>query len=255
MKLLESNVHVITEKLTLRVDHYDHLVAESTKRNLHYGVVFQNRFNPSVKYIKSLLDDSSIGRQQIADISLLWSRLQSYYEDGWHGTCQSDGGVICQQAIHHIDAAVYLLGPIESVLSHATCLAHQLEAEDTHIALLRFKSGVLATLKATTALGPSDQVASLSVCGSDGFVQIDGIALNSVSTVMISNHLLSPTTCSEHSTNVPNGYGLSHIDFISKAINNILKGIYTPLVPVDDVRNVLGVIHALYEFLRQGFAL
>ena len=37
-----------------------------------------------------------------------WCREQEYYEDGWHGTWKMDGGVVSQQAIHHLDALQWL---------------------------------------------------------------------------------------------------------------------------------------------------
>lgn len=248
VKLLNSNIHTITEKPpALLVDHYDRLVSIALRRNLYYGAVFQNRLNPAVKYIKSILKPSSIGRELVADISLMWSRSQAYYSDDWHGTWLNDGGVICQQAIHHIDTAIYLLGPLESVVSHATCLAHNLEAEDTHIALLKFRSGVLATLKATTALGPKDHYASFSVFGSSGYVLIDGVALNQVNSAITVSGKIPEDVCKQHSIDVPNGYGLSHIDFISQTLNDISGGSYSPLVPHEDVRNLLSTLHALYR--------
>ena len=35
----------------------------------------------------------------------------------WHGKWFSDGGVINQQAIHHIDAFNWIVGPVEKVCS------------------------------------------------------------------------------------------------------------------------------------------
>ena len=80
-------------------------------------VVFQNRFNKSVRYLKSLIDKNKIGKIVTVSLSLLWCRYQNYYNDKWHGTWLNDGGVINQQAIHHIDVIRYLFGPIKSVLT------------------------------------------------------------------------------------------------------------------------------------------
>jgi len=244
---LENNVHVICEKPpTLRIEHLEHLIQLSKDFNLHYSVVFQNRYNPAVQYAKNLIKSNCIGNPRIADISLLWSRDQSYYQDSWHGTWALDGGVICQQAIHHIDASVFLLGEIEAVASYASNLCHKLDAEDTHIGLLKFKNGCLATLKATTALGPVDQQASLSIYGSSGFLRIEGIALNHLKDVMSNGSMLSEELLSSASRDVPSGYGTSHVEFISETLNRIHYSDTTPLVPHEHLSHVLSVIHALY---------
>ena len=57
-----------------------------------------------------------------------------------------DGGVLNQQAIHHIDAINYLIGKIETVAAFSTKRIIKLEAEDTP-SILKFKNGSLELLK------------------------------------------------------------------------------------------------------------
>ena len=107
-----------------------------------------------------------------------WCRLQDYYEDGWHGTWKYDGGVINQQAIHHVDALNWLLGPVDSLTATITNRLNNLEAEDTLVSIMKFENGALGTIEATTAARPEDFEASLSVVGENGMVLVGGIALN-----------------------------------------------------------------------------
>ena len=86
---------------------------------------------------------------------------KSYYEDGWHGTWAQDGGVINQQAIHHVDAINWLLGPIDSLTATISNQLNDLEAEDTLVAIMKFENGALGTIEATTAARPEDFAASL----------------------------------------------------------------------------------------------
>ena len=85
-----------------------------------------------------------------------------------------------QQAIHHIDALNYLLGPVKSVSSFYTNRINVLEAEDTLVAILKLESGALATFEATTAARPKDLEASLTITGENGEVEVGGIALNKI---------------------------------------------------------------------------
>ncbi len=56
-----------------------------------------------------------VGRLVTAGIRVHWCRKQDYYDDPWHGRWAMDGGVLAQQAIHHLDALQWLGGPIEAV--------------------------------------------------------------------------------------------------------------------------------------------
>ena len=67
-----------------------------------------------------------------------------------------DGGVINQQAIHHIDALQWICGPVRSVVAANTNALNKLEAEDTSISLLNFEDNFLGIIEATTAARPRD---------------------------------------------------------------------------------------------------
>ncbi len=74
-----------------------------------------------------------------ADLSLIWSRKQSYYSD-WHGNWKLDGGVLSQQGIHYIDLLCYFFGKPIKAVSLINNVSNKLEAEDTHVGLIKFKN-------------------------------------------------------------------------------------------------------------------
>ena len=80
------------------------------KADLSYGGVFQNRMNKPILYIKKIFENEDFGNIISAGVKLQWCRFQEYYNDEWHGRWKTDGGVINQQAIHHIDALFHLFG-------------------------------------------------------------------------------------------------------------------------------------------------
>ena len=80
-----------------------------------------------------------------------WCRPQAYYDqDTWRGTWALDGGVLTNQASHHIDLLEWIMGDVESVFAMSTTALVDIEAEDTAIVTLKFKNGALGIIEATT---------------------------------------------------------------------------------------------------------
>jgi UDP-N-acetyl-2-amino-2-deoxyglucuronate dehydrogenase len=246
---LELGVHVLVEKPPTMLPWQSRQLAELARLNrLLYGVAFQNRLNPAIRCLKEAIDRDRFGKIVTATIRLRWCRYQSYYEDGWHGTWAQDGGVINQQAIHHLDALNWLLGPVDSVCAVSANRLNTLEAEDTLVAAVRFFNGALGTIEATTAARPEDFEASLSVVGERGLALIGGIALNKVETWRFIDVLDSdsqvPVSCSQ---DVPNGYGLSHGLLLQQVLDALRNGSFTPPVSVEQAISTIDLVHALYK--------
>ena len=107
--------------------------------------------------------------------------------DEWHGKWKSDGGVTNQQAIHHIDVARWLFGPVKEVNSLMTNQINRLQAEDTNNTLIRYKNGAIGTVQLTTSVRPKDMQASIEVIGEKGFMVLGGIALNKIDKYFFKN--------------------------------------------------------------------
>jgi predicted dehydrogenase len=213
-----------------------------------YGTAFQNRLNPAITVLEKAIKDNRFGKIITATIRLRWCRYQDYYEDGWHGTWAQDGGVINQQAIHHVDAISWLLGPIESVNATITNRLNNLEAEDTLVAIMKFENGALGTIEATTAARPEDFEASLSVVGEKGMVLVGGIALNKIETwEFVESVLEDKLIPGQYSQEVETGYGISHGPLLQGVINTLQSGRIDTLVSADDAINTARVVHALYK--------
>ena len=87
-----------------------------------------------------------------------------------------DGGVLANQASHHIDLLEWCMGEVESVFAKSITALVDIEAEDTALVILKFKNGGLGVIEATTASRPSDLEGSLSILGEKGSVVIGGFA-------------------------------------------------------------------------------
>jgi predicted dehydrogenase len=144
--------------------------AEAQSRGRICSVISQHRFDPPSAAVARAVVAGRLGRITSAVASVAWWRSQSYYDSArWRGTWALDGGgAAMNQGIHTVDLLIWLLGrPIE-VYAHTGRLAHErIEVEDVAVATLRFASGALAVLHATTAAYPGLAV-RLQIHGSRG---------------------------------------------------------------------------------------
>jgi predicted dehydrogenase len=120
------------------------------------GVVFQHRMRAASKAAAALVASGDLGALGLVTITVPWWRDQSYYDEPGRGTYARDGGgVLISQAIHTIDLALWLSGPVVSVQAMtATTRFHAMQAEDFATAGLRFANGAVGSLVASTASYP-----------------------------------------------------------------------------------------------------
>ncbi len=247
--ILNKNINLLMEKPTAFIPKQIlelHNIAK--KRKLIAATAFQNRYNPSIQYLKNCLDKNKFGKIITCSVRLRWCRYNSYYQDDWHGTWRMDGGVTNQQAIHHLDCLMWLLGPVEKVSSLATKRLNKLEAEDTLVSIGKLKKGGLFTIEVTTAARPRDFEASLSVVGEKGLIEIGGIGLNKIEKCEFKNSKIDFHNIKrKYSEKIKNGYGKSHITLINKIINNLIsKKIESP-VPLDTTVKTCEFVNAIYK--------
>jgi UDP-N-acetyl-2-amino-2-deoxyglucuronate dehydrogenase len=133
-------------------------------------VISQHRFDPASVAVHQTIVDGGFGRITSAVASIAWWRGQEYYDSaGWRGTWALDGGgAAMNQGVHTVDLLLWFLGRPVEVSAHTARLAHdRIEVEDVAVATVRFASGALAVLHATTAAYPGLSV-RLQVHGDRG---------------------------------------------------------------------------------------
>jgi UDP-N-acetyl-2-amino-2-deoxyglucuronate dehydrogenase len=175
----ESGAHVLVEKpVDVSVVQAQRLlqVADRVKhRGQVVSVVSQHRFDPASRIVKNAIDDGAFGKLTSAVASVAWWRTQDYYDSGdWRGTWELDGGgAVMNQGVHTVDLLLWMFGRPTEISAETALLAHnRVEVEDVAVATIRFESGALATLHATTAAFPGLSV-RLQVHGSRGSAVID----------------------------------------------------------------------------------
>ena len=174
-----AGLHTVVEK-PLDVDlakarRFADLAADAAQRGIHVSVISQHRFDPASVAVHRAVESGRFGRITSAVASVAWWRSQGYYDGGdWRGTWALDGGgAVMNQGVHTVDLLCWFLGKPVDVHAHTALLAHdRLEVEDTAVATVRFESGALAVVHATTAAYPGLTV-RLQVHGSTGSAIID----------------------------------------------------------------------------------
>ena len=156
-KLAEAGKPILMEKPVERTLAAATAIVETCEAaGTPLGVVFQHRARAASIALKQAITAGMLGEIATIDLRVPWWRDQSYYDAPGRGSYARDGGgVMISQAIHTLDLAMWLAGPITSVqaLMRRTAL-HQLEAEDWAGAVFETQSGAIGTLTATTAAFP-----------------------------------------------------------------------------------------------------
>jgi predicted dehydrogenase len=246
--------HVVVEKpMALRVEDAKAMIAAVRRHGRRLFVVKQNRFNMAVRAARRALDEGRFGKLLMGTVRLRWKREQGYYDqDDWHGTWALDGGVMSQQASHHLDLLQWFLGDVESVRCDTATRLLDIEVEDTAAATLRFASGAIGIYEATVCARPEDMEASVSLLGESGSVIIAGKAVNQITHWKFRDPRPDDAeTVHRYSADVPDVYGHGHGPYLRDVAEAILGNRPGPVEGEEGLRNVR-ILTALYESAACG---
>jgi UDP-N-acetyl-2-amino-2-deoxyglucuronate dehydrogenase len=166
--------HLVVEKpIDVSLAAADRLIEAVRAAGVAMTVISQHRFDPGLVELRRLLDDGALGRLLLGEASTKWYRSQGYYDSApWRGTWALDGGALLNQGIHYVDLLRWTMGPVAEVTALSATQAHEVEVEDTALAVLRFRSGAVGTIVASTAVFPGF-AQRLEVTGTDGTVVVE----------------------------------------------------------------------------------
>src|SRR5882724_3323017 len=252
--IAKAGKHVIVEKpMALRLEDADAMIRACDEAGVKLFVVKQNRFNVPVVKAREAFEAGRFGRLILGTVRVRWCRDQSYYDqDAWRGTWQYDGGVLTNQASHHVDMLEWFFGDVVSVHARGITALAKIETEDTAVATLKFRNGALGVIEATTAVRPTDLEGSLSILGEGGTVEIAGFAVNQIRHWRFVSALPSDKDVIEKfSVNPPNVYGFGHQAYYEHVIDCLLNQ-RAALVDGLEGRKSLELISALYESIETG---
>ena len=245
--------HVICEKpMAITLEDADALVRECDAAGVQLFVVKQNRLNPSIQLLKRAVDRGRFGRIYLANTTVRWTRPQDYYDQApWRGTWALDGGAIMNQASHYVDLIQWLVGPVESVMAKTATLARQIEAEDTGVAVLKFRSGALGIIEVTMLTYPRNLEGSITILGEKGSVKVGGTAVNRVEHWTFSDYHDDDKLVESASTNPPTVYGFGHEGYYRNVVA-VLRGKAKAETDGRAGRKSLELILGIYESAKTG---
>jgi predicted dehydrogenase len=240
--------------MALTLESADAMIRACDQNGVRLFVVKQNRFNVPVQKLKEVVDAGRLGKLTLGTVRVRWCRTQVYYDsDAWRGTWAYDGGVLANQASHHIDLLEWMMGPVDTVFAKCAHALAKIEAEDTAVVILRFRNGALGVIEATTAARPSDLEGSLSVLGEKGSVVIGGFAVNEMKTWKFIDQKEGEEAdvIRHYSINPPNVYGYGHQAYLKNVVESIAEK-RSALVDGLEGRKSLELITAIYESIETG---
>jgi predicted dehydrogenase len=246
---LAAGTHVVVEKpLDTSLDRARRLadlaIAAEARGQL-CSVISQHRFDPASAAVAEAVASGRFGRLTSAVASLPWWRGQDYYDSAdWRGTWEFDGGgAAMNQGIHLVDLLLWLFGRPVDVYAHTGLLAHGgIEVEDVAVATIRFGSGALAVLHATTAAYPGLPV-RLQVHGSQGSAVIEDFRLEYL-------HTLDGATCVPE-PEPEDAFALGHLRQYHDIVDAIESG-RPPLVTVGEALQAMALVKAMYVSSVEG---
>jgi len=251
LKIAQYKKHIVVEKpMALTLDDADKMIEACDKNGIKLFVVKQNRYNLPVQKLHQAIEKKEFGKLVLGTVRVRWSRNQDYYnQDKWRGTWSLDGGVLTNQASHHIDLLEWMMGEVESVFAKSITALVDIETEDTAVVTLKFKNGALGIIEATTAVRPKDLEGSISILGQNGSVEIGGFAVNEIKHWNFINQ--KSIDMDKYSTNPPDVYGFGHKRYYEEVIKSIQNNTKA-LVDGLEGKKSLELIMAIYESIETG---
>ena len=251
--LLQNSINLLIEKpFVLKLSDAKTLINLTKNKKVKCWVTFQNRFNLAIQKLKKIVNKKTLGNIFLVDCSLLWKRDKKYYSVSWRGKYRSDGGVLANQAIHIIDALVYILGKIQKFNSILVFNKKKLQAEDLAIINFVHKNGTFSSLKATTR-ADSNYRSAMDIIGEKGRALVKGISLNTFHLIKHNRIINDKKNSEEFGSSkgqigaMGNGHQKIIKEFLSKKINKSSKNL-----EIEKNLHVLNVLHSMYNLKKNN---
>lgn len=228
VEALNKGFNVLVEKpMALSSADCERMNNEAIKNSKKLWVVKQNRYNVPIKLAKQALVEERLGKIFMVKCDILWNRYQGYYDESpWRGKKQLEGGALYTQASHFIDLLVWWFGDLIESQCKMETLNHQIETEDSGIAVLKFSNGTLGNFIWTTCVYNKNYEGSITIIGEKGTIKIGGQYLNKIEYWDVKGY---PLPEGIEFTDKPNAYGKyqgtsSNHDKVIRSIIAQIKG-------------------------------
>jgi predicted dehydrogenase len=257
----EAGKHVVVEKpMEITAERCDRIIAACDRNRVKLCTIFPSRFGDANRALKAAVDAGRFSRLTLGETTCKWWRSQDYYDKGgWKGTKALDGGgALMNQAIHNVDLLLWMMGPVKQVFGFTDTLAHQrIEVEDTAAACLRFASGALGVIQATTSIYPG-YPKTIAIHGDRGTVVIeqDDVLRWDFATEAPEDRSIKERFAQKvgASGGASDPSAISHVGH-ARQLGDFVRAIQTnaaPLVDGREGRKAVAVIEAIYQSAATG---
>lgn len=172
----ETKKHVQVQKpLATNLETAREMIQVAEQGGIVLGVVSQHRFDDSSQFLHKAIGDGRLGKILQADAYVKWWRSAEYYSRPIKGSWATEGGgAMINQAVHQVDVLLWFAGRIKEIFAlwHLGAL-HKIESEDVITATMRYESGAIGVIQASTAFWPGYSE-RLEIHGTKGTAIITG---------------------------------------------------------------------------------
>jgi UDP-N-acetyl-2-amino-2-deoxyglucuronate dehydrogenase len=253
VEVANAKKHLVVEKpIAMNLVDTNKIIEACEFNKVKLAVVHPNRFRPAVQELRKIIDENLLGKISHANCTVNWNRSQEYYDQAtWRGTKQYDGGVLMNQAIHNLDLLLWFMGRPTQIFSMEATRLRNIEAEDVSVGVVRFSSGALGSIQASTTVYPKNYEESITIFGEKGTVKIGG------TNALYFEHLEVEGMDEEQVNKIKNRievnpWGTPGHQWIIEDIINAVDQNREPLVTGQDGKNVLKMVLSFYESARKN---
>ena len=221
-------VNVLTEKpMATKFSDGKAMIEACDDAGVRLFVVKQNRKNATLQLLKRAVSESRFGDIKMVHMNVFWTRPQDYYDQAkWRGTWEMDGGALMNQASHYVDLIDWLIGPVKSV--HAmTSTTRKIEAEDTAVLNVNWRSGALGSMAVTMLTYPKNLEGSITILGTEGSVRVGGVAVNEIQLWDFADEKDYDAAIQDVSYDTTSVYGFGHGQYYQNVVD-VLRGTAEP---------------------------
>jgi predicted dehydrogenase len=184
IEVLKAGKNVVVEKpMAITNDSAREMEKIADQSGLKMFVVKQNRYNPPVSRVKSLIENGTLGKILMVSVNCYWNRNANYYlQSPWRGTKKLDGGTLFTQFSHFVDIIYYLFGEISNVNGVVGNVSHQdlIEFEDSGSFSFELKEGGIGNFCFTTSAYEQNMEGSITIFAENATIKIGGKYLNTI---------------------------------------------------------------------------
>lgn len=245
---------IIEKPIAMSMADADRIIEAAQQADVKVCACHQNRFNVAVQQTRRAMEAGRFGKLSHGSIQVRWNRGPEYYAQAdWRGKWAQDGGTLMNQCIHGIDLLRWMMGgdAVEVYGATRNRFHPYIEGEDVGMAVVKFKSGAVATIEGTVNIFPDDMEGTLSLFGEKGSVKLGGLASNDVDVWQFSSPEADDDAAKITKETAPNVYGNGHSSLYRDVIEAVRDG-REPYVSAKAGRDALEIVLAIYKSQKTG---